>query len=185
MAKKKQVANEAVDMAFALSLSAPVSKVVQVKSIRLLECSAKCDPARMPAPQQLSITHRSRASRTGTTLHVTIDVHVHTQGDSGDPTIDISSVFLLTYEIGESHQFEQINLDAFASLNGMFNLWPYVREFVQSMTVRMGLPALTLPVYRPPTDNAKTLQAAPQNELKTAKSSKSSSSVATEKRIVR
>ncbi len=36
----------------------------------------------------------------------------------------------------------------FASLNGVFNAWPYFREFLQSATTRMGLPQFVLPVFR-------------------------------------
>ena len=39
-------------------------------------------------------------------------------------------------------------LELFAQANGTFNLWPYWREFVQSTSTRMGLPALTVPSYR-------------------------------------
>lgn len=39
---------------------------------------------------------------------------------------------------------------AFAEVNATFNAWPFLRELVQSVTARMGLPPLTLPVYRVP-----------------------------------
>ena len=35
-------------------------------------------------------------------------------------------------------------LDAFQHRNVALNVWPYAREFVSSMTVRMGFPALVL-----------------------------------------
>lgn len=41
-------------------------------------------------------------------------------------------------------------LAAFAQINGVFNAWPYIRETVQSLTTRMGLPPLTLAVFRVP-----------------------------------
>jgi hypothetical protein len=36
----------------------------------------------------------------------------------------------------------------FAGLNGVFNAWPYFREFLQSATTRMGIPQFVLPVFR-------------------------------------
>ncbi len=39
-------------------------------------------------------------------------------------------------------------IKAFAATNGMLNVWPYWREFVQSLTNRAGLPPLTLPLFR-------------------------------------
>jgi preprotein translocase subunit SecB len=31
-------------------------------------------------------------------------------------------------------------------MNGIYNIWPYWREYVQTTTSRLGLPPLTLPV---------------------------------------
>jgi len=45
-------------------------------------------------------------------------------------------------------------LDAFARTTGVFALYPYARSWVQDTTARMGLPPLTLPVYRLQLDKA-------------------------------
>lgn len=37
----------------------------------------------------------------------------------------------------------------FASVNGLYNAWPYAREHMHNLTARMGIPLL-LPVYRVP-----------------------------------
>lgn len=37
---------------------------------------------------------------------------------------------------------------AFHSGNAVFNCWPYLREFIQNSTVRMGLPPATVPFLR-------------------------------------
>jgi len=37
---------------------------------------------------------------------------------------------------------------AFARTNGIYNAWPYWREFVQNMIARMNLPPLVIPVFR-------------------------------------
>jgi len=36
----------------------------------------------------------------------------------------------------------------FAETNGLYNAWPYWREFVQNTAARMSLPGLTVPVLR-------------------------------------
>lgn len=38
----------------------------------------------------------------------------------------------------------------FSEVNGTYNAWPYLREAVQDISARMGLPPITLPVYRVP-----------------------------------
>ena len=37
-------------------------------------------------------------------------------------------------------------IEAFAQLNGIYNAWPYFREYLQCSTARMGLPTVTLPL---------------------------------------
>jgi hypothetical protein len=184
MAIKKQAAPlpAKTDTPEVLDLAAPVSSVIQVKSIRLVGCQTKSSPSSTVVRQQLHVEHRPTASRHGDTLLVTIDVHVWTHGEESERAIDIYATFLLTYEIGE-HEFEQANLDAFAKLNGMFNLWPYIREFVQAMSVRMGLPALTLPVYRPLASKAKAIATVQQHEPKKIQSPKAATSAAPKKRV--
>ena len=56
---------------------------------------------------------------------------------------------IISYQNSSDIKFTQDQLVAFGALNGVFNAWPYCREFVQSMSTRMGLPALTIPVHRP------------------------------------
>ena len=60
----------------------------------------------------------------------------------------IEARFAITYAIGNHDDLTEDNYEAFGQRNGVYNVWPYWREFVQSTTVRMGLPALTLPVYK-------------------------------------
>jgi hypothetical protein len=37
---------------------------------------------------------------------------------------------------------------AFATINEVFNAWPCWREYVQNVVARMGLPSITVPVFR-------------------------------------
>lgn len=60
----------------------------------------------------------------------------------------IGATFQLVYQVRGLESLEQDGLRAFAEINGVYNVWPYWREFVQSTLGRMGLPAITLPVYR-------------------------------------
>ncbi len=64
------------------------------------------------------------------------------------PIVDIQATFLLTYELKEPEIFPPAHFLAFARMNGIYNAWPYWREYVQNVTGRMGLPPLTLPVFR-------------------------------------
>ena len=58
----------------------------------------------------------------------------------------IEGEFLLDYRISAFEEISDEQVAAFGKMNGIYNAWPYWREYVQSMTARMGFPALTLPV---------------------------------------
>lgn len=69
--------------------------------------------------------------------------------------LDIEATFLLLYSVKSVEGLDDEALSSFAHLNGTYNAWPYWREFVQSMTSRMDLPPLTIPVFRLPRGPAK------------------------------
>ena len=65
-----------------------------------------------------------------------------------EPLVSIETKFELQYRLPEGFHVDSQTLTAFAETNGIYNAWPYWREFVQSMFVRMGLPPLALPLLR-------------------------------------
>lgn len=46
-------------------------------------------------------------------------------------------------------------LDNFGKANGLYHVWPYWREYVQSTMVRLKLPAVTIPMFRLPKESWK------------------------------
>lgn len=60
--------------------------------------------------------------------------------------ITIAADFVLSYVLDSIEGVQTEHVDAFAGINGVYNAWPYWREYVQSTSVRLGLPALTLPL---------------------------------------
>lgn len=73
-------------------------------------------------------------------------------GQEVSPLVALEAVFALDYQLPSSPPVERRPelFGAFATLNGTYNAWPYVRELVQSLTTRMGLPGLIIPLYRMP-----------------------------------
>lgn len=47
-------------------------------------------------------------------------------------------------------------LDEFGKANGLYHVWPYWREYVQSALGRLRLPGITIPMFRLPKENWKT-----------------------------
>jgi hypothetical protein len=65
----------------------------------------------------------------------------------------------LDYLVSDAAAFAELTDDDcadFASLNGLYNAWPYLREFCQSTSLRMLLPApIILPSLPPSMKDAK------------------------------
>lgn len=60
----------------------------------------------------------------------------------------IEATFLLAYRISTREGLTDDHYQEFANMNGIYNAWPYWREFVQNTIARMSLPPLTIPVFR-------------------------------------
>ncbi len=65
-----------------------------------------------------------------------------------EPLVSIETSFEIRYGLPEGFHVDPQTLTTFAETNGVYNAWPYWREFVQSMFARMGLPPVVLPVLR-------------------------------------
>ncbi len=65
-------------------------------------------------------------------------------------SIKVSYVLTYSYSIEGGPSPKKLNdyIAAFGGINGVLNAWPYLREFVQSTTTRMGLPPFFLPLHR-------------------------------------
>ncbi len=70
-------------------------------------------------------------------------------GRDGREVLRVQAEFGLAYsaELSEGATDEQVNL--FGQRSGTHQVWPYWREFVQSMSTRMGLPAIRVPLLIP------------------------------------
>ncbi len=73
-------------------------------------------------------------------------------GDNREAAI-LKCDIALDYKVRDASLFHKLTEDdcnQFAELNGVYNAWPYLREFCQSASLRMGLPfPITLPTLAP------------------------------------
>jgi len=95
----------------------------------------------------------------------TINTLVTSQGKT---VVSIMATYELIYLLSKDMKVSQEELNDFARLNAMFNVWPYWREFVQSTITRMNLPPLVLPLFRIK-EAAKQVEQASQREALQAK----------------
>lgn len=77
-----------------------------------------------------------------------IDARLESSESEKEPLATVKAGLELQYKLPKELKVTQKELAIFAGINGIYNAWPYWREFVQSIFLRMGLPPLVLPVYR-------------------------------------
>ena len=65
----------------------------------------------------------------------------------------LTASFEITYSLRSRKGINKKNVSSFAVLNGPYNAWSYWREFLQNMTMRMGVPPVILDLMPPPTSN--------------------------------
>jgi hypothetical protein len=133
-----------------LALAATVAPRVHIEGIQLARCQAmRTVPIAETALRiEYGFTGETKADREQNRIAVTAFFTVRGQlPDSSEPSpLKLDVEFHLDYKITSFDGISDDTLDAFGKINGVFNAWSYCREFVQSTTTRMGLPALTLPL---------------------------------------
>ena len=66
--------------------------------------------------------------------------------DSQSECLTVSVTYCVVLHSKE--EFTRDFFEIYEKTNLPFNLWPFVREFVNSMTARMNVPPLTLPLFK-------------------------------------
>lgn len=133
-----------------MRLATAVSQRVEIRDIVLLETSAKRKSLveTMPNAVELHVAVHSELDEKKSRISVLARFRLVAR-DEGTPAgsegLRIEAAFLLSYAVASITGLSKEHIDAFGAMNGVFNVWPYWREYVQSTTVRMGLPALTVP----------------------------------------
>jgi preprotein translocase subunit SecB len=133
-----------------LVLAATVSPRVQIEGVRLSRCRAT---STLPKPEtslqiEFGFDGEATADREDNRIAVVASLMVRAGTPEGvePPAFKIEAQFILDYKINSFDGISEEELIAFGKVNGVFNVWPYCREYIQSMTTRMGYQALALPV---------------------------------------
>ncbi|MBN1804599.1 MAG: hypothetical protein JW837_05070 [Sedimentisphaerales bacterium] len=140
-----------------------VSDRVQLKDVRLI--SSKCDqiPEATLGKKAYDINYSTEVHVDEKNGYVIVTAKFNfkafSESKTQKPVILMGASFLLAYKIDNFEGLTQQGFEQFANLNGIYNAWPYWREFVQNMIARMGLPTLTIPVFRiVPTTSKKSVK---------------------------
>ena len=148
----------------AIELAVQVSERIEILSITLVECQVTRDRTVNLNKQDLRVVVEIvdvliATDRAHNLLVVTPTFELvgtkriaHVQqpvpGADDKDVLTIRASFELAYLADGLQDFSDESLHAFAQTNGVFNAWPYWREFVQSTTARMGTKPIVVPVFR-------------------------------------
>lgn len=133
---------------------APLIAAVQIEDVRLVEAVVR---SRIRSPQDVdevdcvfSTSASVKEHHKGGSFVVlaAIDLKLVPRKSPDNTIVSIDAGFALSYSLPPEFVASRRDLDMFAQINSVFNVWPYWREFIQSMTARMHLPPLVLPVFR-------------------------------------
>jgi hypothetical protein len=85
---------------------------------------------------------------------VSEDGNESAEDDDRAPIVWIHARYEVSYRLPDAFEASEEELESFAATNGIFNCWPYFREFVDSCSSRMNLPPIVLPLFRVPRSSA-------------------------------
>lgn len=143
-----------------LELAGKVARHVELDVIKLRHATVSTNEEAETLPEQVKvdIKYRSTYERRGRgtdapSVVLRVDFKLAVQAEAeGEAETDFMSVeagYLLAYQLSAEADVDEECLKHFAETNGPYNAWPYWRELVQSVSGRLGLPGLTIPVFRP------------------------------------
>ena len=150
--RTRKIRNRATDSR--LDLASYVSDRVEIQNVHLLETRAKRGRIRdkMPGSLQFSVQVLTKVNQTKSMLAVQPRLTLvakYDDAEDGDEALRIEASYSLAYALKSAEGLTSDHFDAFGGTNGLYNAWPFWREYVQATTARLGLPALTIPVLPP------------------------------------
>jgi preprotein translocase subunit SecB len=148
---------------------ARVAKRAELRSVRMVEISAKCDPAALGTlVPSVNVECKSGSLNDG--ILEVICVYDFAAHANEVQAVESKITYLLAYEISGGENPSPEDLAEFARANGTLNSWPFVREVLFGLTSRMGYPPYTLPLMHfnaksaPPKDPGPSAEKTPVGE---------------------
>ncbi|MFC1676573.1 hypothetical protein ACFL3G_05875 [Planctomycetota bacterium] len=144
------MATENKDNSKALDLALKISDRVNLIDAHLIDC--KCELLEFASNEDNSFEVTGytgyKIELEQNNIFVIVHFDLHTVNEDWKEIARIGADFILAYKADSLDGLTEDNYLQFAKYNGVFNAWPYWREFVNSMAARLNLPPLTLNVYR-------------------------------------
>lgn len=124
-----------------------------LQNVRLIAANCLLRPSGLKGPYEIDISHSTniqinKEKKVIVVLPTFALVARVVEKKGNTPDYEISASFALSYSVESFEGLKEENFYSFGEANGIYNAWPYWREFVQSTTSRMGISQLTVPVFR-------------------------------------
>ncbi|MGB8492918.1 MAG: hypothetical protein WCE53_00810 [Candidatus Acidiferrum sp.] len=123
-----------------------IAKRAELKSIRLIEITARCDP-KIGAPLEPTVKVECVvAHQDVNALEIVCDCQFAARTTQAQ-VVEAAVKYLLVYEIQGNEPLAEGDVGEFATSNGTLHAWPFLREFLYALTSKMGYPAYVLPTF--------------------------------------
>jgi len=136
---------------------ARIISVVQIHDVRLREavCRSLSEPSIVADELAAKLSHEASVKtdpedESNLLVSVRFSLEIRQETGAKELHAEIAAVFELSYVLPTEDSFSADEIEGFGQVIAVFNAWPYWREIVQSSLSRMGMPALTIPLYRLP-----------------------------------
>lgn len=132
----------------------PLWQVINLRQVVLRRASAETTLRPNALPEvgpRLVLDYDAKGIDVPGTNSIEVEARLRVLGESAEgaaPALKIEAVYLIIYERPADYVPSDAELNEFANVNGVFNAWPYWREFTHSIYHRMELPLPPLPVFR-------------------------------------
>lgn len=132
--------------------AASVGARASIRDVRQVKVSA--DLKRVTdAPLQADVDYTFDWRLEGETLLCQAGCEVRiSERESGDSVFDSTVVYGCGFDISDVEGLHEAAYEEFARVNATLCLYPYIREAVQSLTSRAGLPPFVLGTFRVPVE---------------------------------
>ena len=147
--KKKKNEAETIDY----KLASKVADRIEITNVKLISSQTYQSPTAAGGTHRLDINinvnfHANKKDKTLSVFPAFSLIGNLKDSKNQDPDLIIKAEFVLIYKVSDFTGLDQKCFEAFGKSNGIYNAWPYWREFVQNTVARMTLPPLTIPVFR-------------------------------------
>ena len=122
-----------------------VSRFAELQDVRLTEVLAKCEPHAVGA-LEAQFSHDCAIAAHGNDSLEVATTYQFVGRSAETQVIEIGIKYLLKYSLKASEPLADSDVSQFATSNALLHSWPFVREFLNGLTSRMGFPPFKLGV---------------------------------------